>query len=118
IQRLLHRCHDAWENGALWVALVFGMAYLPPPPLVFLVDTIVVGSGTAIGTQVVAVIAFIFVMLAVFEIVLFSYLVAPASTQAVLRPVHEWALVHRQHVLIVLFAGVGVWSLLIGVGIV
>jgi hypothetical protein len=102
----------------LWVALVFGMAYLPPPPLVFLVDTIVVGSGTAIGTQVVAVIAFIFVMLAVFEIVLFSYLVAPASTQAVLRPVHEWALVHRQHVLIVLFAGVGVWSLLIGVGIV
>ena len=118
IRRLLHRGHEAWENGALWVALVFGMAYLPPPPLVLLVDTIIVGSGAAIGTQVIAVIAFIFVMLAVFEIVLITYLAAPARTQAVLRPVHDWALVHRQHVLIALFAVVGLWQVITGLGVV
>jgi Sap, sulfolipid-1-addressing protein len=118
IRRLLHRGHDAWENGALWVALMFGMAYLPPPPLVLLVDTIIVGSGAAIGTQVIAVIAFVFAMLAVFEIVLISYLVAPARTQAILRPVHDWALVHRQHVLIALFLLVGVWQVITGLGIV
>jgi hypothetical protein len=118
IRRLLRRGHDAWEDGALWVALVFGIAYLPPPPLVLLVDTIIVGSGAAIGTQAIAVIAFVFAMLAVFEIVLISYLVAPARTQAVLRPVHDWALVHRQHVLLALFAVVGFWQVITGLGIV
>jgi hypothetical protein len=118
IRRPLNRCHEAWDNGALWVALVFGLAYVPPPPLFLLVDTIIVGSGATIGTQIIAVIAFIFAMLAVFEVVLISYLVAPARTQAVLLPVHEWALVHRQHVLIALFAGVGLWQVVTGVGIV
>ncbi|HEY6646169.1 MAG TPA: GAP family protein, partial [Mycobacterium sp.] len=87
-------------------------------PLVLLVDTIIVGSGAAIGTQVIAVIAFVFAMLAVFEIVLISYLVAPARTQAILRPVHDWALVHRQHVLIALFVLVGIWQVITGLGIV
>jgi hypothetical protein len=118
IRRLLRRGHDAWEDGALWVAMVFGMAYLPPPPLVLLVDTIIVGSGAAIGMQVIAVIAFIFAMLAVFEIVLISYVVAPARTQAVLRPVHDWALLHRQHVLIALFVLVGIWQVITGLGLV
>jgi hypothetical protein len=77
-----------------------------------------VGSGAAIGTQVIAVIAFVFAMLAVFEIVLISYLVAPARTQAVLRPVHDWALVHRQQVLIALFLLVGLWQVITGLGIV
>lgn len=116
-RRLLHRGQDAWEDGALWVALLFGMAYLPPPPLVLLVDTIIVGSGAPIGAQVIAVIAFIFTMLAVFEIVLISYLAAPARTQAVLQPMHEWALVHRQHVLITLFVVVGLWQLVTGLGL-
>jgi hypothetical protein len=117
-RRLLDRGHDAWEDGALWVALVFGMAYLPPPPLVLLVDTIVVGSGAAIGVQVLAVLAFILAMLAVFEIVLITYVAAPAKTQAVLRPVHDWALKHRQHVLIALFVLVGIWQVITGLGIV
>ncbi|MDV3126105.1 GAP family protein [Mycobacterium sp. 21AC1] len=115
--RLLRRAHEEWDNGALWVALVFGMAYMPPPPLVLLVDTLIVGSGLAIGTQIIASIAFVFAMLAVFEIVLFSYVVAPAKTQAVLRPVHDWSLAHRAHILLVLFAVVGLWELLIGFGI-
>jgi hypothetical protein len=118
LRRLLHHGKGAWENGALWVALVLGIGYMPPPPLVLLVDTIIVGSGTAMGTQVLAAVVFVFATPAVFEVALISYVIAPARTQAVLEPVHNWALAHRQLVLLVLFAVVGVWQLLTGVGIV
>ncbi|MGC7264494.1 GAP family protein [Mycobacteroides abscessus subsp. abscessus] len=117
-RRLLHRGKGAWENGALWVALVLGIGYMPPPPLVLLVDTIIVGSGTAMSTQVIAAVVFVFTMLAVFEIALISYVIAPARTQAVLEPIHNWALSHRQLVLLVLFAVVGIWQVLTGVGLV
>lgn len=117
-RRVLHRGKGAWENGALWVALVLGIGYMPPPPLVLLVDTIIVGSGAAIGTQVIATVVFVFAMLAVFEIALISYVIAPGRTQAVLEPIHNWALAHRQLVLLVLFAVVGIWQVLTGVGIV
>ncbi|MGL5441825.1 MAG: GAP family protein [[Mycobacterium] stephanolepidis] len=117
-RRLFHHGKGAWENGALWVALVLGIGYMPPPPLVLLVDTIIVGSGTSMGTQILAAIVFVFAMLAVFEVALISYVIAPARTLAVLEPVHSWALAHRQLVLLILFAVVGVWQVLTGVGIV
>ncbi|MBB4852736.1 hypothetical protein HNP40_000102 [Mycobacteroides chelonae] len=117
-RRVMHRAQGAWENGALWVAMLLGIGYLPPPPLVLLVDTIIVGSGAAIGTQVIATVVFVFAMLAVFEIALISYVIAPERTQAVLEPIHRWALAHRQLVLLVLFAVVGIWQVLTGVGMV
>jgi hypothetical protein len=116
-QQWFRRLHDEWENGALWVALVFGLLYMPPPPLLLLVDTIIVASGATVGAQVVLVIAFVIVMLAVFEVVLVSYVVAPARTKAVLEPVHNWAHAHRLLVLLVLFAAVGIWQVVTGVGI-
>ncbi len=118
IRRLWGRLHDEWENGALWVALVFGMAYLPPPPLLLLVVTIIGGSGALVGVQVVAVVAFVLMMLAVFEVVLLCYVIAPVRTRKVLEPVHDWALVHRTQVLIALFFLVGIWQVLTGLGIV
>ena len=75
------------------------------------------GSGTSIGTQIVAVLVFVAVMFAVFEITLISYMLVPAKTQAVLDSVHGWALVHRTQVLIVLFFLVGIWQVLTGLGI-
>lgn len=116
-QQLFRRLHDEWENGALWVALVFGLLYVPPPPLLLLVDTIIVASGVPVGVQLVIVIAFVIGMLAVFEVVLIGYVVAPVKTKAVLEPVHNWAHDHRQTVLLVLFAAVGTWQVLTGVGI-
>ena len=118
IRRLLGRVHNAWDNGSLWVAFVIGMAYLPGSPLVLLVDTTIVASGAAIGTQVSAAIAFVVGMLAVFEITLVSYLAAPAKTQAVLRPLHDWALAHRRQVLAAIFAVAGLFQLAKGMGIV
>lgn len=117
-RQLFHRLHDEWENGALWVALVFGLLYLPPPPLLLLVDTLIAGSGLAFGAQLVVVIAFVIAMLAVFEVVLVSYVVAPTKTKTVLEPVHDWTHAHRQLVLLVLFVAVGLWQVVSGLGIV
>jgi len=118
IRRLLGRAQDAWEGGSLWVAVVFGLGCFPPPPLVLVIGTTIVASGAAIGTQVSAAIAFVVVMLAVVEIALVSCLVAPAKTEAVLRPVHDWVLAHRWEVLIAILAVAGFWQLVTGVGIV
>jgi Sap, sulfolipid-1-addressing protein len=116
IRRLRRRIHDAWENGSTWVAYVIGWIFAgPPPDVVLLVVAIIGTAGAAIGTQVVATITFIVGMLAVVEIILVSYLAAPAKTQAVLRRVQDWAGDHRRHVLAAILAVVGV-SLVAGVG--
>ncbi|WP_094288559.1 GAP family protein [Mycobacterium lehmannii] len=117
-RRLLARGRDAWENGALWVALVVGLGYFPPPPLVALIGTVIVGSAATLGAQILASIVFVVMTLAVLEIALLSYVVSPARTAALLRPLHNWSEVHREHVLLALFAGLGIWQLAIGAGIV
>ncbi|OMB99289.1 hypothetical protein A5733_01045 [Mycobacterium sp. NS-7484] len=118
LRRLFHRLHEAWENGALWIGLVFGMGYIAPPPLVLLVATLIAGSGAAIGTQVVASVVFVFAMLIVFEIALLSYVVSPARTAALLEPLHEWSRKHRLLVLAVLFTLIGIWQTVKGSGLI
>jgi Sap, sulfolipid-1-addressing protein len=117
IRRLYDRANNAWESGALWVAVLVGMGFLPGPPLLLIVDTTIASSGAAIGTQVVAAVVFVVGMLAVFEVVLVSYLAAPAKTMAVLRPIHEWSTNHRAHVIAAIFTGVGLFQLVRGLGI-
>jgi Sap, sulfolipid-1-addressing protein len=118
IRRLIDRVNNAWENGSLWVALVAGMTFLPGPPMVLLVDTTIAASGAPIGTQAIAAIAFVVAMLAVFEITLVSYLLTPEKTQAVLRPLHEWALAHRPQVLAAILAVVGLSLVARGTGVI
>ncbi|ORV12526.1 GAP family protein [Mycobacterium celatum] len=117
MRRVLGRLQAAWESGSLWVAFVFGIGGLPPPLLVLFVDAMIVASGAPIGTQVVAAIAFVIGMFAVIEITLVSYLVAPAKTQAILRPLHNWALAHRRQVVIAILAVVGLLQVSKGLGI-
>jgi hypothetical protein len=83
---------------------------------VLLVLTTIMASGAAIGTQVSAAIAWVVVMFAVVEIILLSYLVTPAKTQAVLRLLHDWALAHRRQVVVATFAAVGVALVAHGMG--
>ncbi len=116
IRRLLGRAHNAWDNGSLWVALVLGLGTTPPPLLVVFVDTTIVASGAAIGTQVSAAIAFVVGMYAVVEITLVSYLATPAKTLVVLRPLHDWALAHRRQILVAMFTVGGVSLVAYGVG--
>jgi hypothetical protein len=119
IRRLIGYANNAWESGALWVALVVGLTFVPAGPvMVLLVDTTIVASGAPIGTQVIAAIAFVVGMFAVFEITLVSHLLSPAKTQAVLQPLHEWALGHRLQVLAAVFAVVGLSLVARGTGVI
>jgi Sap, sulfolipid-1-addressing protein len=118
IRRMGRRAQNAWENGSLWVALVLGMGYFVGPYLVLFVDTTIVASGAAIATQVSAAVAFVVGMLAVVEITLVGHLATPAKTEAVLRPLHDWALAHRRQVLMVMFAVIGLWQVAKGTGII
>lgn len=108
IRRLLRRIRNAWESGSVWVAFVIGMAMGPQLQGIFFVLAIIVGSGSAFGTQATAAIVFVFAMLAVEETILLSNLAKPAKTQAFLRRVHDWALAHRRKIVVALLAVVGV----------
>ena len=116
IRRLLGRANNAWENGSLWVALVWGLCSVPVDSL--FVVAIIVASGARIGTQVSAAIAFVVGWLASVEIVLISHLATPAKTQAVLGLLHDWARAHRRNLVVAIFAVVGVSGLARGMGIV
>jgi hypothetical protein len=115
-RRLFARAHNAWENGSLWVALVWGLCSAPVDSL--FVVAIIVASGAAIGTQVTAAIAFVVVWLGSVEIIFVSYLAAPAKTKAALQVLHDWARAHRQKLLVAIFAVVGVSGVARGMGIV
>ncbi|MUM21704.1 GAP family protein [Mycobacterium sp. CBMA271] len=114
-RRLLRRLQTAWEDGALWVAFIFGLGGVPPPMLVLFVLTPVVASGAPVGTQAIAVILFVFGMFAIVELTLVSYLVAPTRTLAVLRPLHDWALAHRRQMLITIFSVAGMIQVVNGI---
>lgn len=116
-QRLYGRLTETWENGSLWVSFVFGLMYVPSTTLLLLVDTAILSSGAGLGEQIVAAVAYVVGMLAVLEIVLVSCVVAPRKTEAVLRPVHEWARTNSRQIFIVFFVLIGVWQLLRGFGI-
>ncbi|MGW4096197.1 MULTISPECIES: GAP family protein [unclassified Mycobacterium] len=117
IRRLFGRLQRAWDSGALWVALVCGMGFLPGFPLVLFVATTVVSSGATTGVQIIAVILFVVAMFAVFEVAVVSHLIAPVRTQAVLQPVHDWALANRRQVMIGIFVMIGVLQVVKGLGI-
>jgi hypothetical protein len=114
IWRLLGRLYNAWGKGSLWVSLLMGLTYSPPQTAIAL--TIIVASGAAIGAQLSAAIAFVLVLLAVVEITLFTYLVAPAKTEAVLRLLHDWLQAHRRQILIAFLAVFGLWLVATGLG--
>lgn len=115
LKRLVRRLRKAWDDGALWVSFVFGIGGFPPPMLVFIVVTTIVSSGATVGTQFFAVVIFVIAMFSVIEVTLVSYLIAPQKTLAFLRPLHDWALAHRRHVLITIFTVVGAISIINGV---
>ncbi|KUH94599.1 GAP family protein [Mycobacterium sp. IS-1556] len=109
IRRLLHRAHNAWENGSLWIAFVIGFFLGGPEPdvLIFLL-AIIVASGAAIGTKISAAIVFIVGLLAVAEITLVCYLLAPEKTQAIVQRLHDWSQAHRRKILIAVFTAGGI----------
>ena len=115
MRRLVRRARDAWDNGSLWVAWVIGLASVPVDGVLFMV-AIIVASGAAMATQLVAAVAFILVMYAAVEVFLIGYLATPTRTQALLRLLHNWVLTYRRQILMVMFTVVGVSQLAEGIG--
>ncbi|ALR14448.1 gap protein [Mycobacteroides saopaulense] len=117
IRRLLRRATGAWENGTLWVAFLIGLLLggIEPDAGLFLI-AILVTSGAALGTQIIVAVVFAIGVLAIVELTLVSYLVAPAKTQTVVQLLHDWALAHRRKILIAMCIVAGVSLLLHGLG--
>jgi hypothetical protein len=116
-RRLLRRIHNAWENGSLWVAFLIGLGFGGAPPDVGLtLVAVIVASGAAIGTQVIAVIAFVVGMLALHEIVLVGYLATPVKTQKVMGVLHDWTWTHRRKIMVAMFSLIGVSMIAMGMG--
>ncbi len=114
---MLGRVFKAWEDGSPWISFLFGMTLFPGPPIALFAVTTITASGAAIGIQIVAVVVFVAVMLSVVELILVSYLAAPSTTQALLRPIHDWSRTYRLQITITILAVIGFWQLARGMGV-
>ncbi|VEG20559.1 gap protein [Mycolicibacterium phlei] len=117
LQRLVRRATNAWESGSLWVAFLIGLLLggIEPDAGLFLI-AILVTSGAALGTQITVAAVFIVGVLAIVELTLVSYLVAPTKTQAVVQLLHDWALAHRRKILVAMCVVAGISLLIHGLG--
>ena len=118
VQSVVSRAKDEWENGNPRLALLFGMGCVPSLTMVLLVDTLIFGSGAAIGMQVMIGMFFVLAMFVVPLIAVLGYLVAPSKAESVLRPLHDWSAAHTLQIVVTLLLAIGVWSLVAGLGIV
>ncbi len=113
MSRLSTRAGDAMQGGSLWVAFVAG-AWLGTPLQFVAALTAILASGATTGTQVVALVVYHVVALAFAEIPLFSQLVAPDKTQAVMLRVHDWVLSRRRQLIAVIIAVVAIFLVVNG----
>jgi len=116
-RRWLTRANNAWESGSLWVALAIGFWAGPNPSMVVFALATIVPSGAAIGTQISAAIVFVIETLVVVEVVLFSHLVAPTKTEALLRRLHDWTRAYRRQIVVAMLTLVGLALVAQGVGV-
>jgi Sap-like sulfolipid-1-addressing protein len=115
--RLFARAHDTLEAGVPWVAFGVGLSSAGPSPVEFLLAvTAILASGTAIGTQLGAAVAYVVVMLAIVEIPLVSYVAKPAKTQAVMLQMSDWLRTRRREILALIVAVMGVVLVATGMG--
>ncbi|CAJ1495616.1 GAP family protein [[Mycobacterium] burgundiense] len=115
-RRLLSRARTAWQNGSPWIAFTLGVIVLPPLDGVLFALAIIVASGAALGTQVIAVVAYMVGVLLIEEIILASNVVAPTRTQALLHRLHEWAQAHHRKFVAAILALVGASLVVRGLG--
>jgi hypothetical protein len=94
-QRLGARSQEILSGDRLWPAFLVGLSSSFPPYEGWIVVAVIGASGTAVGTQLGALMVFILLLLAVIEIPLICYLAVPAKTQAVMERVHGWMRTYR-----------------------
>lgn len=114
IRRLIGRIYVAWKGGSAWISLLMGLSYSPLQAAAAL--AIILGSGASIAAQLSAAVMFVAVMLAVVEIILVGFLVAPVKTEAVLQSSHRWTQLHDLQFFAAISAVGGVFLVAAGLG--
>lgn len=115
-RRVFGRLYDSWKTGSPWISLAMGLTYWPPQ--VFLALTILAASGSSLGSQLSAGLAFVVLMLGVVEAILLSCVVAPSSTRRVVRGLHLWTTRHHRRIAATICAVVGVALVAVGSNVV
>ena len=115
LRRLAARVYGAWKEGSVWISLFMGLSYSPLQATAAL--AIIATSGTSILTQLSAAIAFVAIMLAIVEVILVGYFIAPVLVEAVLRSAHGWTQIHNLEVFATISAVSGVFLVATGLGL-
>ncbi len=114
--QLMARAKHTLEGGHPLVAFAAGVGSVTPPEYAMAL-TIILASGSTIGTQLSAIVMFTVVVLAVVEVSLLSYLATPAKTQAVMLQLNTWVQAHHRRIIAVMLAAGGVMLVAKGMGI-
>src|SRR5262249_8290465 len=104
--RLSRRALGALQSSPPWATFLVGVTITTDFRYLGAL-TVILASGSALGTQVSAAAVYTFVSLAFAEIPLACQLAAPARTGAVMSRVHEWVKARRRAVLGVVVAVLG-----------
>jgi hypothetical protein len=104
------------ERGGAWPAFVVGLGSATPPVECIMVLTIIMASGHAIETQLMAFVVFIVLVLALLELPLLMYLLMPRKTETVMLRLDGWLRAHRRRIFEISLAVTGVVLLVQGVG--
>jgi len=104
------------ERGGAWPAFLVGLGSATPPVECVMVLTIIMASGHAIETQLVAFTVFIVLVLALLELPLLMYLLMPKKTETVMLRLDGWLRAHRRRIFEISLAVSGVVLLVQGVG--
>lgn len=115
IRRLAARVYGAWKDGSVWISLAMGLSYSPLQATAAL--AIIATSGASIVAQLSAAIAFVAIMLAIVEIILVGYFIAPVRVEGVLRSAHGWTQIHNLEVFATISAVSGVFLVATGLGL-
>jgi hypothetical protein len=116
LMRLAGRSRDLLSRGAVWPSFVVGLGSATPPVECVMLLTVIMASGAAISTQVLAFGVFTLLVLALVEIPLLTYLAKPQRTEAVLLRLNGWLGVHRRRLFQAMLALTGAVLLVTGVG--
>jgi len=112
--RLAGRSRKLLNHGAVWPAFLVGLGSATPPVECVMLLVVIMASGAAITTQVLAFVVFTFLVLALVEIPLIAYLAAPRRTEAVLLRLNGWLGLHRGRLFQATLALTGVVLLVTG----
>lgn len=104
------------ERGQVWPAFVVGLGSATPPYECIVMLSIIMASGTSLGTQLSAFVVFTLIVLAVIEIPLVAYVAMPDKTQAMMQSLQNVVHTHRHRITQAALSAVGVTSMVQGIG--